>query len=472
MLLRYRYRVYPTAPQRDALARAFGCARVVYNDAVAARQFAHAEGLDYPRTAVLSKQLITEAKRTPERVWLSAVSAVVLQQALADADRAYKNFFASLKGKRRGARMGPPRFKRRAGTQSIRFTRNARFDVLDNGRLRLPKIGDLKVVWSRDLPSEPSSVTVIKAPTGKYYASFVVAVGADADALEPLTDTEAETGIDLGLKNFAVLRGGKVIENPKFFRRLEKKLKKAQRVLSRKRKGSANRAKARVKVAKVHEKVKDARADWIDKQVKTIVAENQGIYVEDLNVKGLSRGRAGKSVHDAAFGMFLARLESKASRAGRTFVKVDRFFPSTRLCSACGVLSGPQGLDGLKIRGWVCECGAVHDRDANAEINIRREGKRMVAEGHSDTRNASGQDVRPGLPGRPGNAREGKNEEPTRSRYASADRKPGIPVSLGRGGCQCMWWREERTHVRLSEICSTLDCHLQSCENGAHSAPD
>ncbi|WP_204745213.1 RNA-guided endonuclease InsQ/TnpB family protein [Glycomyces paridis] len=428
MHLRYRYRLYPTLPQRVALSKAFGCARVVFNDAVAARRRAHIEGLSYPTTAVLSKTLITEAKRTAERAWLAEVSAAVLQQALADADRAFRNFFASRKGQRKGPLMGPPRFKRRTGAQSIRFTRNTRFKVLGNGKLRLPKVGDLKVAWSRELPSEPSSVTVVKTATGKYYASFVVAVDEDADLLEPLTDPEAETGIDLGLKDFAVLRGGKVIENPRFFRRLERKLAKAQRILARKAKGSANRGKARLRVAKVHERIRNTRADWVDKQVKTVVAENQGIYVEDLNVKGLSRGRHAKSIHDAGFGLFVTRLEAKAARAGRTFVKVDRYFPSTRLCSVCGALTGPSGLEGLKVRAWACGCGAVHDRDRNAEINIRREGKRLVAAGQADTRNASGGDVRPGTPGRLRNPRQGKNEEPTRNRTAPAARKPGVPA--------------------------------------------
>lgn len=390
MHLRYRFRLYPTASQRIALAQAFGCARVVFNDAVAARKHAYREGLPYPTKAQLSKMLITEAKQTPERAWLAGVSAVVLQQALADADRAYKNFFASRKGQRAGAHMGPPQFKKRSHAQSVRFTRNARFQVTDNGRLRVPKIGDLRVAWSRELPSDPSSVTVIKTATGKYYASFVVSVEADANRLEPVTDADAETGIDLGLKSFAVLRGGKTIENPKFFRKLERKLKKAQRVLSRKQRGSANRAKARLRVAKIHEKIKDTRSDWVNKQVKAVVAENQGIYVEDLNVRGLSRGRAAKSIQDAAFGMFLTRLESKAARTGRTFVRVDRYFPSTRLCSACGALTGPTGLAGLEVRRWSCGCGAVHDRDGNAEINIRREGQRlaresMVAAGQADT---------------------------------------------------------------------------------------
>lgn len=385
MLLRYRYRIYPTAPQRAALSRLFGCCRVVYNDAVAARKSAFAEGKAYPTRAELSKRLLTEAKRTEAREWLSKVSSVPLQQALADADRAYKNFFSSLKGTRKGPRVRPPCFRRRTGAQTARFTRNARFEVLANGRLRLPKIGAVEVAWSRELPSDPSSVTVIRAPTGKYYASFVVDVDPAVSTPEPLEDLEAETGIDLGLTDFAVLRGGRTIASPRFFKRLERKLKKAQRALSRRAKGSVNRARARLRVARIHEQVKHKRLDWVDKQVATIVAENQGIYVEDLHVKGLARGRAAKSWHDVAVGMFLARLESKAARTGRTFVKVNRYFPSTQLCSACGLLAGPKGLTGLKVREWACPCGAVHDRDANAEINIRREGKRLVAEGLPDT---------------------------------------------------------------------------------------
>lgn len=343
------------------------------------------EGHPYPTIASLSKLLITEAKRTPERSWLGEVSSVILQQALTDADRAHRNFFASLAGKRSGPRMGPPRFKKRTNLQTIRFTRNAKFRVLDNGNLRLPKIGDVKVAWSRTLPSEPSSVTIIKTPTGKYYASFVVSVEESSDLLQPPADAEAETGIDLGLKDFAVLRGGRTIENPRFFRRLERKLKRAQRDFSRKRQGSRNRQKARVAVAKVHERVKHTRSDWVHKQVARIVAENQGIYVEDLHVRGLQRSRLGKSITDAAFGMFLTRLEVKARRAGRAFIRVDRHFPSTRSCSACGDLSGPSGIEGLRIRTWACKCGAVHDRDVNAEINIRREGKRLVAAGQADT---------------------------------------------------------------------------------------
>ncbi|MFD2858634.1 RNA-guided endonuclease InsQ/TnpB family protein [Salininema proteolyticum] len=412
--LRYSYRIYPTAPQRRALARTFGCVRTVYNDAIAARKAAYAAGEKYPITVALAKSLITEAKKTPERAWLSEVSVVPLQQVLRHCDRAYRNFFDSLNGKRQGPRVGPPRFKRRTGTQTAEYTRRG-FSVKDNGRLYIAKVGDLRVAWSRELPSDPSSVTVVKTPTGKYFASFVVAVEDETDFLDPLPDG-AETGIDLGLKSFAVLRGGKTIENPRFFRRLERKLKKAQRSLSRKEKGSANRAKARLKVARVHEKIKNSRSDWIDKQVKQIVSESQAVYCEDLNVTGLVRGRAAKSIADASFGMFLTRLESKAARAGRVFVRVDRFFPSTRLCSDCGALTGPSGLEGLTVRHWECGCGAVHDRDANAEINIRREGRRLAAQaaaGHAEAQNACGQHVRPDMSGSVGNSRPGKKHEPS-----------------------------------------------------------
>ncbi|WP_199042146.1 RNA-guided endonuclease InsQ/TnpB family protein [Glycomyces salinus] len=424
MHLRYTYRVYPTAPQRVALARTFGCVRTVFNDAVAARRRAHAEGLPFPSTAELDKRLITEAKRTPERMWLAGVSTVPLQQALRDCHSAYRNFFDSLKRKRVGARVGPPRFKRRSHRQAARYTRNG-FSLRSNGRLFVAKVGELKVAWSRELPSAPSSVTVVKTPTGKYYASFVVVVDADTDLLEPLPDAASETGIDLGLKSFAVLRGGKAIESPKFFRKMERKLKKAQREFCRKEKGSANRAKARIKVARAHEDIRNRRDDFLHKQVKMIVAENQGIFVEDLNVKGLARGRGAKSVHDAALGRFLTLLESKAVRTGRTFVKVDRCFPSTQLCSACSSLTGPKGLEGLKVREWACGCGAVHDRDGNAELNIRREGRRLardhtVAAGQAETVNACGQDVRPGVPGGSGSPRKGQKQEPTRTLTAHA----------------------------------------------------
>lgn len=349
------------------MAKAFGCARVVFNDALAVRKAAFESRLPYISDAALSKQL-TEAKKDPARAWLAEVSSVVLQQALADLNAAYRNFFASITGKRKGARVAPPRFRsRKDNRQAIRFTANARFKVTSGGKLRLPKIGDVPVRWSRELPSDPSSVTIIKDASGRYFASFVVQVDQ-----EPLPELDTEVGIDLGLTTFAVLSNGKTIENPRFLRRAERKLRKAQQALSRKEKGSKNRAKARVEVARAHARVADTRRDWAHKNSTAIIRDNQAVYVEDLCVKGLARTRLAKSVHDAGWGMFTAMLEEKAQRYGRQFGKVNRWFPSTQMCSVCGALGGKKPLH---VRTWTCTCGTIHDRDLNAAINILAAGR-------------------------------------------------------------------------------------------------
>ncbi|WP_132474513.1 RNA-guided endonuclease TnpB family protein [Rhodococcus sp. SMB37] len=378
MQLRYRYRVYPTPGQQDMLVRSFGCARVVFNDALRARQDAYAAGAKISDTAV-QKQVVTDAKKTPQREWLAEVASVVLVQACQDARRAYRNWFDSLSGKRKGRRVGAPRFRSRKDTrQSIRLTRNG-FGIRDNGKLYIAKVGELKVAWSRELPSEPSSVTVVKDSAGRYFASFVVET---TDV--PLPECDAEVGIDLGLTTFAVLSDGKVIESPRFFRQAERRLRKAQQNLSRKAKGSRNRAKARTRAAKAHARVADARKDWAHKQSTAIVRENQAVYVEDLCVVGLARTRLAKSVHDAGWGMFTRLLEEKAARYGRVFQRVDRWFPSSRLCSVCGVSDGPKPLS---VRVWTCQgCGVVHDRDLNAARNI-------LAAGRAERRNACGETV-------------------------------------------------------------------------------
>lgn len=381
MQLRYNFRLYPTPGQRAALARAFGCARVVFNDGLRARREAHAAGLPYLSDGELSKRVITEAKKTPERAWLGEVSAVVLQQALADLNTAYRAFFASITGKRKGPGIAPPRFRsKRDNRQAIRFTRNARFAVTAGGRLRLPKIGDVPVRWSRRLPAEPSSVTVVKDAAGRYFASFVVEAGA-----EPLPQTAAEVGIDLGLTHFAVLSDGRKIDNPRFLRRAARRLRKAQQALSRKAKGSNNRAKAVARVARAHARVADARRDFAHKLSTQIIRENQAVVVEDLAVKGLARTRLARSVHDAGWGRFTAMLAYKAARYGRTLVKADRWFPSSKLCSACGAVAGSMPLN---VRSWACPCGAVHDRDVNAAKNI-------LAAGRAERLNACGGTVRP-----------------------------------------------------------------------------
>lgn len=351
---------------------------MVFNDALRARQVAYQAGLKLSDTDV-QKLVVTEAKRTPERQWLGEVASVVLVQASQDARRAYRNWFDSMSGKRKGRKVGAPRFRsRKDNRQAIRLTRNG-FSIRANRKLYVAKVGELKVAWSRDLPSEPSSVTIIKDAAGRYFASFVVETSD-----EPLPESQFEVGIDLGLTSFAVCSDGRVIDSPKFLRRAERKLRKAQQDLSRKQKGSKNRTKARVRVAKAHARVADSRKDWAHKLSTTLIRENQAIYVEDLCVTGLARTRLAKSVHDAGWGMFVRMVEEKAARYGRTVVKVDRFFPSSQLCSVCGAKDGPKPLS---VREWTCRgCGAVHDRDLNAAKNI-------LAEGRSERLNACGETV-------------------------------------------------------------------------------
>ncbi|WP_433796481.1 RNA-guided endonuclease InsQ/TnpB family protein [Actinoplanes sp. CA-252034] len=383
MQLRYNFRITPDAAQRTALAQAFGCARVVFNDGLRLRQQAREAGEKYVSDGDLSKMVITRAKATPERAWLGEVSSAVLQQALADLNVAYRNFFASVTGKRKGRKIATPRFRsRKDNRQAIRFARNARFKVLDNGRLRLPKIGDLPVRWSRTLPSDPSSVTIIKDAAGRYFASFVVQTGGD----EVLPPVDSEVGIDLGLTHFAVMSDGTKVTAPKFLRRAARKLKRLQQALSRKQKGSNRRKKAVVQVARAHARVADTRRDWQHKLSTAIIRDNQAVYVEDLCVLGLGRTRLAKSVHDAGWAAFTGMLEYKATRYGRTFGRVDRFFPSTRMCSDCGRINDKMALN---VREWDCLCGRHHDRDVNAAINIK-------AAGQADF-NDRGAQVRPGL---------------------------------------------------------------------------
>jgi len=369
MKLRYSFRLDPCPAQQAALARAFGCARVVFNDALAVRRAANEAGLPFVTDGELSAWL-TAVKKTPERLWLGEVSSVVLQEAIRDLNAAYRNYFASVNGKRRGPKMGPPRFRsRKDGRQAIRFTANAKFRVLSNGRLRLAKIGDVKVRWSRGLPSVPSSVTVIKDAAGRYFASFVVCV-----VPSPMPEIHAECGLDLGLSHFAVLDDGTKIAAPRLLRRTEKKLKRAQRDLSRKLSGSKNRERARVRVARAHTRVADARRDFHHQLSARIIRENQAVYVEDLAVRGLARTRLAKSVHDAGWSTFISMLEYKAALFGRQCTRIGRFEPTSQVCSACGRKDGPKPLH---VRAWTClACDTAHDRDVNAAKNILALGRR------------------------------------------------------------------------------------------------
>lgn len=381
MKKRYTYRAYPTVGQARALARLFGCVRVVYNDFIAARERQYREGLPFESAGELDKRLLTQAKLTPERAWLSEVSSIPLQQSLRDADRAYRRFF---KGK---GKVGKPRFKSRHHRQSARFTRSAGFSVHETthgvGFVRIPKVGRVRFVLSRELPSDPSSITVIREADGTYHVSFVVEVEE-----RPKPQASKVSGIDLGLTDFATIVGSDgtrtKVPAPKHLRRAERRLAKRQRELSRKQRGSRNREKARIKVARAHARVRHQRQDFAHQLSTQLARENQAVAVEGLSITGLARTRLAKSVHDAGWGMFLQLLAEKT-----TVVAVDRWFPSTRTCSQCGVISARKPLG---VREWTClDCGAHLDRDYNAAVNV------FVAAGLADTINACGGDVRPKL---------------------------------------------------------------------------
>jgi putative transposase len=378
--VRYRYRLYPSPGQQQALARVFGCARVVYNDCLRVRDEAYAAGEKVSDTEV-QRRVITLAKLTPEREWLAGVASVALVQACLDARRAYKNWFDSLTGRRKGPKIRHPKRKRKRGRQSVRFTRNG--FSLHGERLYVAKVGDIRLEWSRVLPSVPSSVTVIREQDGRYYASFVV-----QRAATPLPTCAREVGVDLGLNSLVVTSDGEKIANPRFYRAAQRRLRRAQRVLSRRQKGSANRARARHRVAVVHRKVRDARLDHAHKTALRLVRDNQAVYAEDLCVTGLARTRLAKSVADAGWSQLIRCIEEKAAQYGRTFAKVGRFEPTSQVCSACGVKDGPKPLG---VRVWQCRaCGTVHDRDVNA-------AKKILAAGRADKSNACGACVRPPL---------------------------------------------------------------------------
>jgi putative transposase len=385
MQVRYRYRIDPTPGQRQALARAFGCARVVYNDALRERERACQAGEKVTDTEV-QRRVVTLAKQTPERAWLAEVASVALVQACQDARRAYRNWFDSRSGKRKGRRVGYPRFRTKHGRQAIRLTRNG--FALHGTKLYVAKVGELRMRWSRALPSVPSSVTVLREPDGRFYASFVV-----EREPTPLAAVARTAGIDLGLAWFATVAACdgtlEQVANPRHLRAAQRRLVRWQRQLARKRKGSANRAKARVRVAVAYRKVRDRRADHHHKLALRLIYENQVVAVEDLCVAGLARTRLAKSVHDAGWAIFVRLLEEKAAQHGRQVVKIGRWEPTSQVCSVCGHRDGPKPLD---RRAWQCgKCRTAHDRDANAARNI------LVAAGLAETQNACGAGVRPSV---------------------------------------------------------------------------
>lgn len=362
MKARYNYRIYPKQPQLTPLAQAFGCSRVVWNDAWWLYKNAERNNLDRPKK--ISNLVITQAKKTEERSWLSEVSSVVLQQSLRDLETAWSNYFDSKSGKRMGKEVGKPKPKKKHGRQAIRFAKNA-FSVHSQS-VYLAKIGHVKTVFSRPLPSKPSSVTIIKDTIGRYFASFVVEI---PEQIAPQTDNSC--GIDLGLTHFAILSTSEKIENPRLHKKMLRKIKLANRRLAKAKKDSNRRKKRKLRLAKLHAKVKDTRTDFLHKLTTRLVAENQSLAVEDLNVAGMVKNRKlSRAISDAGWAKFKTMLEAKCDKYGRDLTIVNRWYASSQICSCCGKSGGKKELD---VREWECIfCNTTHDRDINAAENLNR----------------------------------------------------------------------------------------------------
>ncbi|MFF4483423.1 RNA-guided endonuclease InsQ/TnpB family protein [Streptomyces sp. NPDC001520] len=361
----FKYRFYPTDEQAAELSRTFGCVRLVYNKALDERTRAW-YGEQRRISYVQSSAALTEWKKTGELAFLAEVSSVPLQQALRHLQTAFGNFFAK--------RAKYPRYKsRKTSRASAEYTRSA-FTWRD-GRLTLAKTaGPLDIRWSRPLPegAEPTTVTVSRDAAGRWFVSLLV-----EDTIAPAPATNAAVGIDAGVTSLVTLSTGEKIANPRHERRDRKRLAKAQRELSRKAKGSANREKARRRVAGVHARIADRRRDFLHKLSTRLVRENQTVVIEDLTVRNLLKnGKLARAISDAAWTDLRMMLEYKCAWYGRELVTVDRWFPSSKLCGACGTVRGKLPLN---VREWTCECGAVHDRDVNAARNILAAGLAVSA---------------------------------------------------------------------------------------------
>jgi len=334
---------------------------VVWNDSL--RACKDAEKL--PKNGDLQKVFITQAKQTEERAWLSDVSNIPLQQSIGDLGVAYKNYFDSLKGKRKGKKVGKPKFKKKESEQSARFTRGG--FSFQGEQMYLAKIGNLSPIWSRELPAAPSSVTVIKDCANRYFLSFVVEV-------EPvsLIAQNQSIGIDLGIKTFAFMSNGEKAISPDYSK-LTRKVKRLNRRMARQLKGSNRRAITRLQLAKTHAEIADLRSDFLHKLSTKIVRENQSIALEDLNVSGMVKNRKlSRVISLQGWRAFRTLLEGKAAKYGRTFTVISRWEPTSQVCSDCGFKWGK--LD-LKIRTVTCvSCGSEHDRDENAAKNIEKVG--------------------------------------------------------------------------------------------------
>jgi putative transposase len=361
MLTATRLRIYPTKPQIEALAVQFGCTRWVFNNALELSQRSYREtgrGLNYHALATRLPKL------KGEHEWLKAADSQALQSSLQHLAAAFENFFA-----KRGRY---PRFKSKHDRQSIQYPQRVK---LAGDSIYLPKVGWTKIVVHRPIEGRIKTVTISREPCGHYYASVLTEDGKPAPKIK-LGKGAHFTGIDVGLTEFAVTGDGQLFDNPRHLKQAERNLKRKQCKLSRKRKGSKSRSKARRLVARAHERVKNTRKDFLHKLSRQLVDENQALAVEDLNVKAMMKSHTlAKAIGDAGWATLTRFCQYKGERAGKPFLRTDRFFPSSQLCSVCGHRHA--GMT-LATRAWTCEkCGTSHHRDVNAAMNIGQEADRI-----------------------------------------------------------------------------------------------
>ena len=369
MLRAYKYRIYPTEEQKVLLAKTFGCCRFVYNWALNLKIEVYKQEKKSIGNVELTNRMRSELKT--EHEWLGEVNSQALQSALRNLDTAYKNFFRDTHA------VGFPKFKSRKQKQSFQCPQHCSVDF-GKGTISIPKAKDIPVVLHRRFKGTVKTVTISMTPSGRYFASVLVGTSMqEMKPSEPKRDTTV--GIDLGIKSLAVCSDGRTFDNPKNLQRSLDRLKLLQKRLSRKQKGSANRNKARIRVARLQEHIANSRKDSLHKITHALTHDSQvrTICMEDLNVKGMQRNHhLAQAVGDASFGMFLTLLEYKCSWYGVNLIKIDRFAPSSKTCGKCGHVY--KGLN-LSERSWTCpECGTHHDRDFNAACNIKEFGLKAL----------------------------------------------------------------------------------------------
>ena len=370
MLTAIKIRIYPDSKQEESLAKAFGCARWLWNNSLAETQRVYQETGKGLGQFALNNRLL-ELKK--EFDWLAETHSQVLQGVCLNMSRAFVNFFER--------RAKYPNFKSKHGKQSIQYPQGVK--IVDGCKIFLPKLGHVKAVVHREIVGTIKTVTVSRNQAGRYLASVLSETGIAA----PAASFDGKIiGIDVGLTHLAVTSDGSKFDNPRHLAKAAKNLKRKQQKLSRKVKGSNTRNKARILVAKAHEHTANARKDWLHKLSHRLVDENQVIAVEDLHIKGMMKNHClSKAIGDVGWDMFTNFLEYKAARAGKGFIKVNRYFASSKTCSCC---MHAQASMPLNIRSWRCDkCGTSHDRDINAAKNIRLEAHRMIAAGIAGTAN-------------------------------------------------------------------------------------